>query len=169
MSSADDPGALGAAAFEPHDHGRCVAEAMSAAERICDQRGVKLTPIRRRVLELLWENHRPIGAYALLERLREERSAQAPTVYRALDFLVAQGLAHKVMRLNAFTACCRPEEPHAPQFLICSECDGILEIVDPHVETAVGSAAKAVGFATQEAALELVGRCPACQARGETR
>ncbi|MEL6979831.1 MAG: Fur family transcriptional regulator [Pseudomonadota bacterium] len=155
-------------AFAPHDHDLRRSGAMRAAEAVCAARGAQLTAIRRRVLELLLESHKPLGAYALLERLREERgAAQPPTIYRALDFLVEHGLAHKVMRLNAFTACSHPGERHMPQFLICSECERISEITDPAVMRALGAAAEAAGFEAHEAAMELLGRCPACREAAE--
>ena len=136
---------------------------MAAAERLCAERGAQLTKLRRRVLEILLESHRPMGAYAVLDRLRAEGlGSQPPTVYRALDFLIQQGLAHKIMKLNAFAACSRPEERHAPQFLICTGCDRISELADPEVAAAVRRAAEAAGFSTRHASLELSGLCPDC-------
>lgn len=150
-------------AFSPHDHRVCVEDVLSKAAKLCAERGAQFTPARRRVLEILLEEHRPVGAYAVLEKLREDgRNAQPPTVYRALDFLIEHGLAHKVLKLNAFTACCRPGEQHAPQFLICTRCDRISELADPGVTDAVAKAASAAGFAAAETALELSGVCPDC-------
>lgn len=147
-----------------HDHEACKASALAAAEAVCSANDARLTPGRRRVLELLLESHRPLGAYALLDRLREGGArVQPPTVYRALDFLKSQGLIHKIQRLNAYAACVRPGERHAPQFLICDECDAIGEIADGALSEAVESAAAAAGFHAENAALELVGRCPNCQ------
>lgn len=157
-----------ASAFHEHDHQTCVATTLSSAEKLCAKRGAQLTPIRRRVLEILLESHRPIGAYALLDRLREEGvGSQPPTVYRALDFLISQGLVHKIMKINAFAACCRPEERHAPQFLICTGCERIDEMHDPAVTEALDRAAAQAGFSAKDAALELSGLCPDCCNNGE--
>ena len=154
-------------AFDQHDHVHCVDSALAEAERVCAERGAQFTPIRRRVFELLLESHRPVGAYALLDRLRQEkRGSQPPTVYRALDFLMEQGLVHKIMKINAFTACCRPGERHAPQFLICTGCDRISEMSDPKVAEALERAAAEAGFAARHAALELSGLCPGCAKDG---
>ena len=91
-------------------------------------KGVRLTPVRRRVLEILLEEHRALGAYDVLQRLAAEGFGnQPPVAYRALDFLVEQGLAHRIRRLNAFTACMHPGEAHAPAFLICRACDAVAE------------------------------------------
>lgn len=155
-------------AFERHDHSICVASAISRAEAVCAERGAKLTKLRRRVLELLWESHRPIGAYALLDRLRAEGlGSQPPTIYRALDFLIEHGLAHKILKINAFTACSCPGEHHAPQFLICTSCDRIRELADPAVADALQRAAAEAGFAASEASLELTGLCPNCASKRE--
>ncbi|MEL6318021.1 MAG: Fur family transcriptional regulator [Pseudomonadota bacterium] len=159
------PGADGRRAFAPHDHCACVADAMAAAERICARAGARLTPVRRRVLELLWEAHRPVAAYGLLDRLREEGlGSQPPTIYRALDFLASHGLVHKVASLNAFIGCARPETQHAPQFLICWKCKDVAEMADPNVAAAVAKAIDATGFRPRAARLEVEGLCPNCAA-----
>jgi len=148
-----------------HDHGICVAEAMRDAERICERRGVRLTKLRYRVLELVWSSHAPIGAYGVLERLsRERRSATPPTVYRALDFLAAQGLVHRIESLNAFVGCADPAAAHAGQFLICRDCGAAAEMNDPRVDRAITQGAAEVGFFAEERTVEVSGICPACRA-----
>lgn len=151
-----------------HDHGRCVAEAMAAAEQECGRRGGRLTPLRRRVLELVWSGHGPVGAYALLASLRDEGlNAQPPTVYRALDFLLEQGLVHRIERLNAYVGCCRPGERHAGQFLICSVCGSAAELDDPLITAAVEAGAARMGFSVTRQTVEVEGLCPSCNATGQ--
>ncbi|MEI9982345.1 MAG: transcriptional repressor [Aliidongia sp.] len=102
------------------------------AETVCTTRGVRLTELRRQVLELVWRRHEPVGAYDLLDELKvTHRRAAPPTVYRALEFLIDQGLVHRLESLNAYIGCTRPEELHAGQFLICTRCDSIGELDDP--------------------------------------
>ncbi len=147
-----------------HDHGTCVAEAMRDAERICAHRGVRLTKLRYRVLELVWSSHAPIGAYGLLERLRHERrGATPPTVYRALDFLLEQGLVHRISSLNAFVGCPDPTSAHAGQFLICRDCGAAAELHDQRVNRAITRGAAEVGFIAEARTVEVSGICPACQ------
>ena len=156
----------GEQAFSERDRERRRDAALVAAERVCAERGLRFTPVRRRVLELLWESHRPAGAYALLDRLREEGlGSQPPTVYRALDFLVREGLAHKVKRLNAFVGCVHPENAHEPHFLICTECDRVGEMTAPAIDGAVAEAASAAGFRLSQAVLEVEGVCAPCAER----
>lgn len=151
-----------------HDHHACVAHAVEAAEAECRRRGARLTDVRRRVLELVWQSHAPVGAYALLETLgREGFCAAPPTVYRALDFLLAHGLIHRIERLNAFAGCTRPGEPHAGQFLLCQDCGIAAELDDPAVDAAIAAAAARLGFAVTRQTVEVDGRCPECQRRRE--
>jgi Fur family zinc uptake transcriptional regulator len=150
--------------FEPHDHGLCIADAMRSAEETCAARGLQFTPVRRRALEVLLEEHRALGAYEVLDRLREGGfGSQPPVAYRALDFLVGHGFAHRVERLNAFIACGRPGERHAPCFLICTACDTVVEAPGRAATAAVREAGAESGFAVERVAIEALGLCAACQ------
>lgn len=147
----------------PHDHSHCQFEALSRAELLCDERGARLTPLRRKVLELIWNSHQPIGAYAILDNLRDrDRGAAPPTVYRALDFLMEQGLIHKLESLNAFIGCDHPENRHVSQFLICTKCHGAVEIQDAGISNAVKKSAGDAGFTVSRLTIELQGLCPTC-------
>ena len=107
-------------AFDDHDHQACTTKAIKIAEDHCIKHKLKFTPIRRKVLEILLEEHRAIGAYAILEKLRLDGfSSQPPVAYRALDFLVEHGFSHKIERLNAFVACSPPGASHTPAYMIC--------------------------------------------------
>ena len=152
-----------------HDHSSCVSHAVAAAEAECRRRGARLTDVRRRVLELVWSNHQPVGAYAVLEALaREGFCAAPPTVYRALDFLLAHGLVHRIERLNAFVGCSHPGTPHAGQFLLCNKCGAAAELDDPAADAALAAAAARLGFLASRQTVEIEGLCPACRARGES-
>lgn len=150
---------------EGHDHQHCVDAALAAAERLCADRGRRLTALRRRVLELVWESHQPVKAYDILARLREDSaSAAPPTVYRALDFLIAERFIHRLASLNAYVGCAHPGYRHAGQFLICSGCQAVAELDDPEIEAALAERARAMGFALTRQTIELEGRCPRCRA-----
>ena len=158
---ADVAPALG---FEKHDHTACVDTALAAAERRCADEGLRLTPVRRKVLELLLQQHRALGAYAILDELREAGfGSQPPVAYRALDFLTAHGFAHKIERLNAFVACAHPGDNHSPAFMICRVCDAVAEAHSTPAKGALGAAAKAAGFRIERTVVEAEGICPACQ------
>jgi Fur family zinc uptake transcriptional regulator len=150
-----------------HDHDDCVRTAIDAAESQCERRGARFTALRRRVLELVWSSHEPVGAYALLDILKAEgHGAAPPTVYRALDFLIEQGLVHRLERLNAFVGCRHPESPHSAQFLICTRCGRIAELDDSAIGLAINKGAEALGFAVVRQTIEVEGLCPDCRHGG---
>jgi Fur family zinc uptake transcriptional regulator len=153
------------------DHHLTVLE---RAEALCQTRGVQLTPLRRDVLRLVLESEAPIGAYALLDQLKASRAKAAPpTVYRALDFLLEQGLIHRLERLNAFMGCNEALEgdgahhdhahDHPHQFLICRGCGATREISDHGVAEAISAAAAKAGFSAARATVEIEGFCGNCR------
>ncbi|HEY7991250.1 MAG TPA: Fur family transcriptional regulator [Stellaceae bacterium] len=147
-----------------HDHDHCVEEALDRADALCATQGARLTELRRAVLELVWRGHEPVGAYALLDALkRSHPNAAPPTIYRALEFLAARGLIHRIESLNAYIGCDHPERPHEGQFLICAKCSNAAEIDDPGVARALSKSANGLGFAVTHQTVELSGLCPSCQ------
>lgn len=150
--------------FESHDHGVCISDCVQAVEAQCRAAGWQLTPVRRRVLEILLGGHRAMGAYDILDKLRAEGlGSQPPVAYRALDFLVSHGFAHRVEKLNAFVACHHPGEEHVPAFLICRECDGVAEAPAEPAEGALGRTAQEAGFRIEGTVVEAMGLCPNCR------
>ncbi len=148
---------------EEHDHDHCVAEAIAAAVRICRERGLRFTEQRRRVLELVWNSHQPVGAYEILHSLhRAGRKVAPPTVYRALDFLIEADLVHRLDSLNAFVGCPDPSNPHTGQFLICRECRSVAELEDADIDEMVRERAANLGFEALHQTLEIEGICRNC-------
>jgi Fur family zinc uptake transcriptional regulator len=141
-----------------------LSDRLTRAEAACAQRGARLTDIRRTVLELILQAGEPIGAYALLDRLKDKSGqGKPPTVYRALDFLLAQGLIHRVERLNAFVGCHEEaDHPHPVQFLICGECGNVAEFEDQAIGTAVATIASRSGFVVKRSIVEVEGVCAEC-------
>src|ERR1700704_5518803 len=131
-----------------HDHGRCAADALHHAERVCEKRAQKFTPIRRQVLQALLSSHRPLGAYEVIDELAKAMPRPAPiTVYRALDFLMENGLVHRIESRNAYLACAHDHEQTAMvAFLICDRCGSGGENPARPVAQSVNGAARASGF-----------------------
>lgn len=147
-----------------HDHRRCVKSAIVDAENACKKNGLRLTAIRRQVLELVWSSHSPIKAYDILDNLHKKiPKAAPPTVYRALEFLQLAGLIHRIESLNAYIGCGNPDEPHSGQFLICNKCGAAAELNEPQIIRLISSHAKQLGFKTVEPLVEIRGLCPKCQ------
>ncbi|WP_347986029.1 transcriptional repressor [Methylomonas sp. AM2-LC] len=146
-----------------HDHNGCRDKALKSAERICDNRGVRLTPIRRQVLELIWESHRAIKAYDLLDRIKPKAGTAKPaTVYRALDFLMEQGLIHKVESLNAFIGCSYSEHQHQQLLLTCTQCQEVEERPADEVMEAIAKELERAAFIIHHKAIEIHGICGRC-------
>lgn len=149
---------------------------LERAELVCEHRGARLTTLRRYVLGLVLDSAAPTGAYELLDRLRQtRRGAAPPTVYRALDFLLEQGLIHRVERLSAFVGCvagCTADQgegeshTHAAQFLICRRCGRVIEMQDHDVSAVLARAAKEAGFSISGATIEAEGLCSTCRPSG---
>lgn len=151
-----------------HDHQHCIDEAVGHARQLCAERGVRLTAIREQVLTLVWANHQPVGAYRLLEALAEqsERRSTPPTIYRALDFLLEQGLIHRIASLNAFVGCTDPGHQHSGHFLICKHCNTAIELDAANIDHAISQSAQQRGFAVDSQCVEVVGSCQHCRELG---
>jgi len=154
------------AAFVAHDHSRCRSDALAALEALCDDRGLRLTPTRRFVLETLLEAHRAMTAYELLDRLRAAGLGhQPPVVYRALDFLLGLGFAHRIEGLGAFVACTHGGTAHPAAFLVCRQCRTVAEIAGIAAIPEIAAAGGASGFAVERIVIEAEGLCAGCRDR----
>ena len=148
----------------PHSARERVALAVS----ICEGRGVQMTALRKRVLELLWAKGRPMGAYELIEsvKLKDARPVAPPTVYRALHFLMAQGLVSRIESLNAYVPCAHPERDHDCLFFICSGCRASVEIEDSRIGGLLAEDAAVLGFVATRRTVEVQGTCARCAEAG---
>src|ERR1700761_3763371 len=137
---------------------------LNRAAVLCDGRGARLTDLRREVLGWFWDGAPPPGAYDLLDQLRSTRHGAAPpTVYRALEFLLEQGLVHRLESKSAFVGCIAEEDhDHAAQFLICRTCGKVTELEDHELAHALEDAASRLGFKVGKATIEAEGQCAAC-------
>jgi Fur family zinc uptake transcriptional regulator len=145
---------------QPDEPDRLLAE----VEAACTERNLRLTTLRRRVLELVARERRPVKAYDLLDRLKAERGGAAPpTVYRALDFLLEHGFIHKLESVNAYTSCHHPRTRHTVPFLICDVCSGATELCDDRVGALLDAQAREEGFLPEAQTLEVHGVCRRCR------
>jgi Fur family zinc uptake transcriptional regulator len=147
-----------------HNHGRCITRALKTAAQVCSERELQLTPLRMRVLELVWQRHAPVGAYDLLAEFRKAgKPAAPPTIYRALEFLQAAGLVHRIDSLNAFMGCESPQVAHAGQFLVCRSCHLVTELYDAAITRLLTQRAGESGFAAEAQSIEIKGLCRSCR------
>ena len=133
------------------------------AEQYCQENGLNFTPVRRKVLEILLKKNTAIGAYEILDLLREAGfKNQPPVAYRALDFLVQNGFAHKIEQLNSFIGCTHPGKDHSPAFMICRNCDSVSEEEALIRNFSVSQIASKAGFTVEKAVIEARGLCHSC-------
>ncbi|KXU88750.1 Fur family transcriptional regulator [Paraburkholderia monticola] len=157
-------------AHEPsHTHGSSQEAALLLAEDYCRERGEKLTPIRRKVLELLLNSGRATKAYSLLDEMRQIHPGSAPpTVYRALDFLLSAGLVHRIESINAFTVCHDLTQCQHGILVVCQECGSVTELHQPKLRQALVAQIEDAGYRLASDEIELKGLCSACQAAKAT-
>ena len=155
-------------AFRKHDHRRCQRQLLSAARRVCEARKLRLTSRRRQVLEILLASHQPLGAYDILAELNRAANDECiapPIVYRALEFLLAEGFIHRIESRNAFISCVHPGHQCAAQFLICRDCEQVAELENG--DTGLLAQADNLGFTVDHSVVEITGVCAECQKHGE--
>lgn len=133
-------------------------------EDICAARGVRLTPQRKRVFELICASLKASSAYELLEQLKAtEPQAKPPTVYRALDFLLEQGFIHRVESTNSFIQCCSCNaHKHYSHLLICDKCNNVIELQDDSLVALLAGNAEKHGFNITNHVIESHGVCQSC-------
>lgn len=137
---------------------------LAYVDRLAAEEGMRLTPIRRRVLEIMLQSHKALGAYDLLPYLEQEGLGNKPVAaYRALDFLMSKGLVHRIEGMNAYVACDHPHENHAPAFMVCRDCKSVSEAHAAPEKGQLGQAAKEAGFEIERTVVEAVGLCAECQ------
>ncbi|MFT6388822.1 MAG: Fur family zinc uptake transcriptional regulator [Cellvibrionaceae bacterium] len=154
-----------------HDHEHCISDALETAQAICQEQGAKLTQLRKQVLLLIWQNHKPLGAYTLIDMLAqsEQRRVAPPTVYRALEFLLELGLIHRINSLNAYIGCTNPQlhqdqaQASTNYFFICSQCNDSQEIISPLLANNIRGACEDIDFLPQQQWLEVTGLCKQCR------
>ncbi|TNF08197.1 MAG: transcriptional repressor [Gammaproteobacteria bacterium] len=154
-------------AYHHHDHKRCINAALQRAKSLCEDRQVRLTPIREAVFKTIWASHRPLGAYDIVDQMTLATSPVKrilpPTVYRSIEFLLEQGLIHRLASLNAYIGCPFPGNEHNDVFLICRECGSAAECSAEYLTTAVEQTALRADFQVESQMIEIVGLCPECQ------
>lgn len=154
-------------AYHTHDHKRCINAALQRAKVLCDDNHARLTPIRETVLRTIWASHQPLGAYDIVDKMslntQTGKRIQAPTVYRAIEFLLEQGLIHRIASLNAYIGCPFPGNNHNDFFLICRACGSTAEYSTEQINTMISQTAERSGFKVESQMVEISGLCPECQ------
>ena len=145
------------------NHQSCVDQALRTADRICQDRGLRFTDLRRKTLKMIWASHAPVKAYDILNKLKgSQRAAKPPTVYRTLDFLLKHRFIHRLNSLNAYIGCDHPRQTHQCYFLICRDCGEIKECCNPALADRLAAIASRNKFNPERVSLEIEGTCKQC-------
>tara|TARA_B110000459_G_scaffold167266_1_gene185745 strand:+ start:76 stop:576 length:501 start_codon:yes stop_codon:yes gene_type:complete len=154
-------------AYKDHDHQRCIISALERAKVLCEKNNARLTPIREIVFKSIWSSHRPVGAYDIVDNLGLNISTgkriKAPSVYRAIEFLMKLRLIHRIASLNAYIGRSFPEKVHNDFFLICRICRATAECSTDQINNIVLHAAARNGFIVEQEIVEIIGLCPECK------
>ena len=148
---------------ENHHHSKCIKEALRRAEAACIQHNSRLTPIRKRVLELIWQQHKPVKAYDLLAQLSTEGHIEKPpTVYRALQFLLENKLIHRIESRNGYIGCEFEHDEADSKFFVCDQCHEVEELHEPRLDKTLIEMSKKQGFIPAQTNIEIHGTCANC-------
>ena len=160
------PAKTATACTAPHHHVHDASDFVAVVERVSRERGLRLTPIRAHALAVAHPFQQLVGLDRLAglgDQLQHIGADAPPTVYRALDFLMANGFVHKLESVNAFVACHHPSSAaHSVPFLICNSCHSAVELEDREIVTQLEKRAKELGFQPQAQTLEVHGLCARC-------
>ena len=149
--------------YKDHSHSKCISTALKRADSLCSKRNIRFTPIRKKVLSLILEQHMPIKAYDILAKLSDaDHIEKPPTVYRALEFLLDNQLIHKIDSSNSYIACEFDHKQHESQFLVCDNCNEVMELQEPLLSSALTETSESKGFITRQSHVEIHGVCADC-------
>ena len=145
------------------DHTSCIEDALKNADLICRNKGLRFTPIRKIILEMIWASHNPIKAYDILDLLQKKFSTARPTtVYRSIDFLIENGFIHKLNGLSAYVGCSHPQAHKNCYFLICNDCGSIEECFDDNLTQIINTTSNTRKFEPDKITIEVQGKCQGC-------
>ena len=149
--------------FKKHNHKNCISNSISEFEKYCQESNQKISKVSKKVFEILLESHKALGAYDILDKLKNYGySSQPPVAYRALSLLLDIGFVHKIEKLNAYIACSDPGKSHEPAFLICRKCKLVNETSQFETNKKIKSEAKNSKFSIENSIVEIIGVCPNC-------
>ena len=135
-------------------------ETIAAIERKLTAKGERFTAPRRQVMATLLDYDGTPKAYDIVESMGDVKPM---TVYRALDFLVAQGLAHRIESLNAYAPCVESHCAHKDsQYLICEKCEKVEELHNHAIDDFIAKQLLKDGFKIEAKVIEIHGLCSDC-------
>jgi len=149
---------------QSYQHPQSITAAISQAKLVCEKNNVRLTSAREEILKIVWLSHQPLGAYQIQDELSKllSKKIAPPTVYRALAFLIDNGLVHKITSLNAYAGCPFPNSEHSNIFLICKGCRKVAEVVNLPTNRTIQDVCSKTKFGFDAQHIEVFGTCSNC-------
>lgn len=145
------------------NHQECSSKAINEAKNICQEYGLRFTDSRKEVFEKIIANHAPTKAYDILDELQKDnKNVKAPIVYRALDFLMENGLIHRLHSFNSYVKCSHPKKHNHCYFMICNKCNSIEECCSLNLSKDIEKIGKSKQFKIENVAIEIEGTCFEC-------
>lgn len=149
---------------DSHSHQKCVDKLIKQAREICIKNNLRLTPLREKILEIIFQNHKAIKAYDVLKELEKHNiSDKPPTIYRALDFFITNKIIHKIHCINSYLVCSHPGMHNDCSLFICEKCNSVEENCDNNISKLIVEDAKNNNFTIKNKNIEILGICQNCQ------
>jgi Fur family ferric uptake transcriptional regulator len=139
------------------------AGALDLAREALRARGMRWTPQRRALLELLFESNGHVTGAELLDKARaRDPETQPSTVYRTLDAIEEVGLvvhSHGRDGREEYHVLATQQHGH----LTCNTCGGMWELSPDELDELTGSLTDTRGFVVDVSHVTLSGECGTCR------
>lgn len=126
---------------------------------------IKITPLRKEILNIVLSSKIPLSAYEILHKLRKKRpKAEPPTVYRVLDYLTSHQLIHRIDSSNKYMGCSQVENPTEHQGILfsCKKCLNSFEFTDAALLLYIKNFCKKNHLLMDSSLIEVKGACKKC-------
>jgi Fur family transcriptional regulator, ferric uptake regulator len=132
---------------------RTLADAVAALR----ERGLRLSAVRRLVLEALFEEDAPMSA----EEIARRRNLDPSSVYRNLEALESQGLLRHV-HLGHGPGLYAPRGRGEREYLFCESCGAVRALAPSELDEVRDRVRERFGYQARFTHFPIVGLCPAC-------
>lgn len=131
-------------------------------------KGLRSTPQRNAIIDIIFESDDHFTADELWERIRRTNSkASRATVYRTLGLLVEANLLYEI-DLGEDTKTYDPNfnDKPAHNHLICIDCGKVLEFEDAHLELLNDCLTRRMGFRPRSQSIRIEANCEVLRTKG---
>ncbi len=123
--------------------------------------GMRQTPQRQHILEVLQQGDHPLTVEEIWERMPKGRSG-LPTIYRNLERFVSEGWVESVLGEDQVMRFVRCHSRHHHHHIQCERCGRVVEVDGCALGDGLESMERQSGFRITRHKLMLFGLCPRC-------